>query len=300
MILRTHLKERFNVYFIFFQLLILISTTSLSWAVNITDKETMDKARAAFENGQLNESINLYEKIPQSSDFWVEALEEKSWAHLRKNDPSKALAHVTTLTSDLLAPQIGPEPYFLKALINYKLCHIQGILEDFQFFKTRYKEREGEIKKLTTDGTSDSGKKALSVLKSKKESLSTIKADDFGIQIQYLPRYFYRDKTILFSIQTSNEDLYKVRLAQLAKEEVKEVEDILQKMHLLESQVVQQVFAYNKEMQKKKDAQFSKTAGKNELVFPYNGDSDIWIDEIDSFEAATAECPVDPFKGAKR
>ena len=73
-------------------------------------------------------------------------------------------------------------------------------------------------------------------------------------------------------------------------------QDNFQKMLLLESQVVQQVFAYNKEMAEKRKAEF-KNRDKNTLVFPYKPSTDIWIDELDNFEAATTECPVDPLKG---
>lgn len=260
----------------------------------------IDEARLAYEKGKVDQAIALYNKIPQTSDFWLEALEEKTWSFLRKDQANEALATITTVTSDLLAPQIGPEPYLLKAMINYKLCNIKGVLEDFSFFKTRFKERSAEIEKLADTQTNLSLTKALTVLKNKKDQLNQIKADDFGQDIKFLPRYFYRDKEIQNAVSTENESAIIIRLSQLAKEETKEIEVILQKMHLLESQVVQQVFAHNKQMQKKKAEYTSSNSKRNTLVFPYTSSNDIWLDEIDSFEAATSECPVDPFKGGTK
>ncbi len=266
-------------------------------AVNMSEKSTMESARIAFEKGQLDQAINFYEKIPQSSDYWMEALEERAWTAVRKGDHNKALALVTTLTSDLLAPQIGPEPYFLKALLNYKLCHIVGVMEDFQLFKTRYQSREVELEKLVSqDSSSPVTSKALNVLKQKKSQITDIKADDFGADIKNLPRYFYRDTKIISAVESGNESDFKKRLSGLASLDLKEIKGVLQKMQVLETQVVQQVFAYNKEMQKKKSTDFSKKVDKNALVFPYSSSNEIWLDEIDSFDAATAECPLDPFK----
>lgn len=274
---------------------ILISSPLM--AVNMSEKSTMESARIAFEKGQLDQAITFYEKIPQSSDYWMEALEERAWTAVRKGDHNKALALVTTLTSDLLAPQIGPEPYFLKALLNYKLCHIVGVMEDFQLFKTRYQSREVELDKLVSqDSSFPVTSKALNVLKQKKSQITDIKADDFGADIKNLPRYFYRDTKIISAVQSGNDSDFKKRLSELASLDLKEIKDVLQKMQVLETQVVQQVFAYNKEMQKKKSSDFSKKVDKNALVFPYSSSNEIWLDEIDSFDAATAECPIDPFK----
>lgn len=277
---------------------VLTMNGALASAVVALEKKLMDDARAAYGAGKLDQALETYQKIPQSSDYWVEALEERAWTHLRKGENDKALSLITTLTSDLLAPQVGPEPYFLRTLIDYRLCNIKGIFQDFELFKKRFRIREEEMTKLKVVQPNRGTPKALEVLKNKKGSFAQLKADDFGAEVQYLPRYFYRDKTIQAAIESDSERRILQRLGQLAEDDSKEIEHFLQKMHLLESQVVQQVFAYNKQMHTKREAEFSKR-DKNSLVFPYKPtEGDIWIDEIDSFESATTECPVDPLKGA--
>ncbi len=292
------IKRTYLIAFLIF--LIFNFVGYFSFAVNTAEKSLMDEARQAYENNKLERALELYQKVPQTSDFWLEALEEKAWTYVRKNNVNEALSTITTVTSDLLAPQIGPEPYLLKALINYKLCNIKGVLEDFSFFKARFKERTDEIEKLANSSTNKALEKALSILKSNKNNLGLLNADNFGSDIQFLPRYFYRDREVISSTVAGNEPAVINRLSHLAKEENKEIETILQKMHLLESQIVQQVFAYNKEMQNKKTAKYASNSKKNTLVFPFNSKNDIWLDEIDSFEAATSECPVDPFKGVTK
>lgn len=278
-------------------ILAMILAADFSHAVVASEKKLMDDARVAYASAKFEKALTLYSQIPQTSDYWPEALEERAWAHLQLGENDKALSLVTTLTSDLIAPLIGPEPYFLRAMIDYRLCNIKGIFSDFELFRKRFKSRDEEMKKLEEGNGNISSQKAFAVLKSKKAALKQLTADDFGAEIQNLPRYFYRDPTILAAVEADSERRFLLRLGQLAESDSKETEMILQKMHLLESQVVQQVFAYNKQMHKKRNAEFSEK-DKNALVFPYKSQNDIWLDEIDSFEAATTECPVDPFKGA--
>lgn len=289
--------QKKHLYLIIISIFSLFLHNQILFAVNSNEKTLIENARIAFENLKLDLAISYYDKIPQSSDFWIESLEEKAWSYLRKNDHNKALSVVTTLTSDLLAPQTGPEPYFLKALLNYKLCHIVGVMEDFQLFKSRFQSRENELSLINSKSRPSSLLKAYTILKQKKSQWGELKADDFGANIQSLPRYFYRDKKIISAIQGESETDFFNRMIELAQIDIKEIKDILQKMQILETQVVQQVFAYNKEMQKKRSTEFSNKPDKNTLVFPYTSNDEIWIDEIVSIEAATAECPIDPFKG---
>ena len=97
-----------------FSFLTLMVFSCSSFAIVSKEKSLMDQARTSYQNGNLDAALNTYQKIPQNSDYWVESLEERAWTHLRKGDNNQALSLITTLTSDLLAPQIGPEPYFLK------------------------------------------------------------------------------------------------------------------------------------------------------------------------------------------
>ena len=275
--------------------LTLIFAATAVQAIVLEEKTVMDKARQSYQAGKLDKALELYNKIPQTSDFWVEALEEKAWTHLRKGETDKALSLITTLTSELLAPQIGPEPYFLKGLIDYRLCNIKGIYKNMELFRQRFKIRGEQLDKLKGTMENEASVKAIAILKNKKNQLKELKADDFGSDIQFLPRYFYRDRTVLAAAETDSDRRIALRLAQLAERESRELELILQKMHLLESQVVQQVFAYNKEMHLKRKAEFSAT-DPNKLIFPRTEED--WLDEIDNFEAATTDCPVDPLKGA--
>lgn len=270
-----------------------------AFAVSTSEKSLMDSARALYGQGQIEESIEAYNKIPTQSDYWVEALEEKAWAYLRKGDNNKALSTVTAVTSELLAPQLGPEPYFLKALVDYRLCKIKGIFQDFELFKKRMKQRNDQLDLLQKNKNEKVLNKALSVMSKNKKSFDSLKADHFGAEMIGLPHYFYRDPAMRGFIANSQTEGATKRLIELAKLDTEEIKEVLQKMHLLESQVVQQVYAYSKEMTSKHKAKFEKK-DKDSLIFAMPDDEDPWLDEIDKMEAATTNCPVDPFKGVEQ
>ena len=46
------------------------------------DKIEIQLARVLFQKNKLNEAIDSYSMIPKSSEFWLDAIEERAWAHL--------------------------------------------------------------------------------------------------------------------------------------------------------------------------------------------------------------------------
>src|SRR5262245_11861275 len=62
----------------------------------LMDSGSIDKSilhlnigRIEYQNGKFKEAIASYEKVNKNSDYWMEALEEKAWAHLRLNEKDK-------------------------------------------------------------------------------------------------------------------------------------------------------------------------------------------------------------------
>lgn len=281
---------------IFFTVLLLnlAIQSQFAFAVNKTEKAVMDKARIAYEKSDFQSAMNLYNQIPSSSDFWIEAIEEKTWIHLKLKNSNEATSISRTLLSDVLAPLIGPEPYFLQTLIEYRLCGYHSIFKTIKLFKSRYAERTKEIQTLADTGTNKAMAKATNILFSKKDKLASLKAENFGYEIQFLPRFFYRDQAVLKAVQAQNQAAVQLRIKELAKQDLNEISDILRKLQLVETQVVQQVYAFEDELGKKRKASFkNKGYNSDEMYFPYDGE--IWLDEIDQFQSSTEKCPVDPF-----
>jgi hypothetical protein len=266
-----------------------------AFAVSKADKEIMDKARVAYEKSDLQTALNYYNKISVGSDYWVEALEEKAWTQLRQKNTNEATSLSKTLLSEVLSPLLGPEAYFLQSLIEYRLCDYRSIFKTIKLFKTRYAERTKEVQALADSGNNKALGKAIKVLFAKVGDLSALKAESFGAEIQYLPRYFYRDQSVLIAVKSQNQGGIVNRIRELAKQDLNEISDILRKLQLVETQVVQQVYAYENQLSEKRKASFkNKGYNSDEMYFPYDGE--IWLDEIDQFQSSTEKCPVDPFE----
>ncbi len=67
------------------------------------DQIELATARVLYQKTDVDGAIEHYNAIPKSSDFWLEALEERAWAHLRKNEYDKAVSDITTLLSPAFA-----------------------------------------------------------------------------------------------------------------------------------------------------------------------------------------------------
>lgn len=273
----------------------LMSPMATVQAVVLTEKNIMDKARVAYENGNLEQAISLYNQISVKSDYWVESLEEKSWAYLRQKNSNEAMSLSKTLLSEMLAPLVGPEPYFMQVLVEYRLCDYRGIFKTIKLFKSRYADRTAAIQTLAETGNNIAVDKAMQILFTNVSKISQLNGENFGPNIQFLPRYFYRDRNLIAGVKAKNKGFIAARLQNLAKQELNEISDILRKLQLVETQVVQQVFAYEESLSEKRKASFKNNKGYNsdEIYFPEDGE--IWLDEMDQFQSSTASCPVDPF-----
>src|SRR5690606_6659067 len=100
--------------------------------VNIS---TMNKARELFAKGKLIESIEEYNKVSRSSDFWIDSLEEKAWAYVRLNDFGKALAELKSIVNPMFISFVSPEAVMLSAFIDLKTCNYKGVFEKINIYK---------------------------------------------------------------------------------------------------------------------------------------------------------------------
>ncbi|MDZ4082367.1 MAG: hypothetical protein U1E10_05495, partial [Bdellovibrionales bacterium] len=98
-------------YIVAFLLVILTAQLARAEGAKIDDRKTMRDARVAFEKKDFRRSISLYSKIPATSDYWPESLEERAWALVHVKEHDQALALVKTLTAPPVTSEIGAEPY---------------------------------------------------------------------------------------------------------------------------------------------------------------------------------------------
>ena len=110
--------------------------------------------------------------------------------------------------------------------------------------------------------------------------------DQVGPETVKLPRFLYKDKRAIKASQKSLRH-FANRASQLAKQELSEINKIISKMQIIESEVIQKLNLLTHTKGRKKISDFAKA--KNELIFP--GDKEVWFDELGHFKAEVEKCP---------
>lgn len=241
-----------------------------------TELLTLNKARSLYAKNKLKDAIAVYDKIPKSSDYWVEAIEEKAWAYTRMQDYEKALAQLKSILNPVFLPYVGPESIMLASFIDLKICNYKGVFDKIKLFKNEMLPRVEALEALTKD---PSAPVALSL--TSKMSQGNVTGGMLGRDLTKLPRYSYRDKLLLKSPK---------RMSLLAKNDLEEISKNLKKMKILEIEVIQRSYAYDKSLTDK-DLDF-ESAPKDALEFPTSDkpNQEVWLDEIGNYEVKTQKC----------
>tara|TARA_B110001454_G_scaffold219204_1_gene252211 strand:+ start:28653 stop:29492 length:840 start_codon:yes stop_codon:yes gene_type:complete len=270
----------------------LLLTLSLSTAFAAgSDKDKMNKARALYEKGKLDAAVEIYSKIQPSSDFWLEALEERAWAHTRQGKFEESLADLQSITSPVWAPQVGPETYMLSTFVSLKICAYKDVTKKIEIFKKRMLPRVEALQSMI-DQPSMSEETWTTLSKMKK---SIITMSSLGQQAEKYPRYFYRDLQLESLVKKGAREKAHARLKVLAKQDLAEIETNLKKMKIIDVELIQNVLTMDKDHAgKNKKLKFSGIDTNKSMTFPVN-DDEVWVDEVGHFEVKTDNCP---YKGA--
>lgn len=268
----------------------LIVTLSLSLAFATTnDKDNMNKARSLYENDKLDSAISIYSKIQPSSDFWLEALEERAWAYTRQGKFEEALADLQSISSPVWAPQVGPETYMLSTFVSLKICAYKDVIKKTDVFKKRMLPRVDALQTMIQQPImSEETWTVLTKTKSAKLTMSGL-----GQSAEKFPRYFFRDKALLSLVKHGKKDKAHERLKVLAKLDLDEIETNLKKMKIIDVELIQNVLTMDKGQKTKNSALSFNGIDKNKSVsFPVRGDDDeVWVDEVGHYQVKTDNCP---------
>jgi tetratricopeptide (TPR) repeat protein len=287
------------------------------------DLVNLTAGRLLFQNGYFEASIKYYEKIEKKSDYWLEAQEELAWTYLRKGETQNSIAVSKSLMNSAFDGYLGPEPYFVETLGNLKVCDYPKVMDGLSQFPKRFKNRTVELNKLARGEKSTYLDGIMNKLKTEEMSWNTL-----GKDIQFLPRMMIKDYKLtqliesqkLFEKESKTADaLYADSLAmtglqgtfqamkngltdktskvksaaiqrvkELAKSEVSEIKRILDKLHIVEAELVQQVDVSDTIAKNSTgiDADLKKgtTGAKKSDSLVFVADSEVWFDEISNYK----------------
>jgi hypothetical protein len=264
-------------------------------------------ARLYFQMDDLDKSIATYDQVKKNSDLWLTAQEEKAHAYGRKKEYNKVISTLTTVTSSVFDGAVGPEPYFVEALTYLKICDYADIFKVSGQFKARFKPRLHALQSLINDGGSPHLTAALARLEKGDLNWKTI-----GPEAKYLPRTFVRDDGIMtnmslrqqaqkanipYRVQALN-GLITARSIELAKAEIKEIKDTVEKLNIIEAEVIERIHAYDKSKGERPVQGNLASSSSDTLVFPIDKSGEVWLDELDSYQARVKGCPDIHLSGA--
>lgn len=118
-----------------------VSPKDSAWALEELDRTYLSAGRVLFQMGRLKAASEAYMKVRVGSPSWFESLEERSWTHMKMNQPDQALALLKTILSPLFKDRDVSEPYFLQALAHLRTCDYSAIFKTTQLFKERFLDK---------------------------------------------------------------------------------------------------------------------------------------------------------------
>jgi tetratricopeptide (TPR) repeat protein len=290
------------------------------------DHMNISAARLLYQNGFLDAAIQYYQKVGKGSDFWLEAQEEMGWAYIRKGEPQNTLALTQTLMTPVFANQVGPESVFLHALAQLKVCDYPEVAKTLKIFRERFRPKAEKLVDLAKTGNNEDSQALVSKLKSGRvttEELGpvAVRLPRLAVRDELLMDLIQTQKQLEAEASLAG-DLYArslsggtdqvgfqasmqglktavdsrvqsaraasfARVKSLAESELKEFENILQKLHIVEAELIQQISQAERVVASSSGQQDIKkgTTGshsRDQLVFPYNGE--VWFDELANYK----------------
>jgi len=243
--------------------------------------QQMQEARELYAKDKWDQAIQAYDNISKTSDYWVEAVEEKAWAFLRKEQSNKVLSELKAIMNPYVRKQLGPEPYFLKAYTQLKVCDYPGVFETIKDFKTTFKPRISALTELEKTGSSKAWGLAVGKI---IEGAST--RADLGPAALELPRWIHKDKILISALKKKRISKVKARLQSLARDELIELNKMVTKLNLVETEVVQRMYLIEKPSDKHI---VMSNKQEDEISFPVS--DEVWADEVDKMQVYTRGCP---------
>lgn len=290
------------------------------------DLMNITAARMLYEKGFLDAAIKYYKGVPKKSDYWFVAQEEMAWSYIRKGEPQNTLAVTKSLVHPGFKALIGPETVFLRALSELKICDYQSATQTLKDYKTFFQPKAENLMALNSEKSDvidqffrtieKKGRMPLIKLKkmayklpryvTRDEVLYRLSQRAFALENEAQKASTLYSKSLsggtaevgfqadINEIKVGTESKFQTaknaffnRVKSLASEELTEIHQVLQKMHIVEAEILQQVTVSNtvagtekKDFDSKKGSTGSDA--RDTLKFPAS--QEIWFDEISNFK----------------
>ena len=291
------------------------------------DLMSLTAARMLFQNGYLDASIKYDKEIPKTSEYWFEAQEEAGWGYIRKGEPQNAMAITKTLLNPSFSMQVGPEPFFLDSLAELKVCDYSGVMATLNQFRDRFRPRAAAMLSVSTNPDTAETKNLIADLKAgtlkptepkaylaklpryvardeivktlitREKALQTeakqagdiyVRSSSGGTaQVGFQAPFEIMRKQIEGSVALVHSAVLS-RVKTLASDEVDEIAAILQKLRIVDVELVQRLSLTDRMIKATANGPVSEKKGTtvadagDKLRFP--AEKEVWFDELSNYK----------------
>lgn len=285
------------------------------------DLVTMTAARLLYQSGFLDAALKYYEKVSKKSDYWFQVQEEMAWTYMRKGEPQNAIALTKSLTYPNFKGLVGIESYLLDAFSRLKVCDYTGVLKTMAAIKPQFSDHLIALEKLAADGHQPAVEKlaaalqqgsvsveklgpvahSLPMMASKDEALSLLVRSQKALEAEAaVAETLYSHSLTFGNLQGQFETLknqiksraemtkgaFYQRVQELAKTELADSKQVIQRLHIVEVEMIQQVDSSDKLSKKLGTAEpkVGSTGTTSKYAMSFTNDKEIWFDELSNFK----------------
>ncbi|HTV20285.1 MAG TPA: hypothetical protein VMG12_16485 [Polyangiaceae bacterium] len=102
----------------------------------------------SIDEKKLSAAVKNWNQIDESSEYWLDALFEESWAYFMAGQYPKALGNIHTIQSPYFPGSFYPEAEILKAVIYFSNCNYDAATTVVARFNKRFVPIQEELQKV--------------------------------------------------------------------------------------------------------------------------------------------------------
>jgi len=107
-------------------------------------------ARIYYSTKHWDSAVEAWNKIPQSSEYYLDAQFEESWAYFQVDQYDRALGNIHTMNSPYFEEHFYPESVILKAVIYFDQCLYDDAQITVTDFSKRYEPIQAQLQTTLT------------------------------------------------------------------------------------------------------------------------------------------------------
>lgn len=115
---------------------------------SLRDQAALNIARLYYAEKNFKDALIFYSHIPETSEFWLQAVLESGWAFYFIDKPGNSLGNLRTILSSFYEKRFYPEAYVLQGVTLLKECYFKSANQSAFFFQKKYKPILNEMRNL--------------------------------------------------------------------------------------------------------------------------------------------------------